>query len=93
MKLGRCFPVDIKKNKSPQETDRPSVFVFKDVEEQDYKVICSPAKARELLKQGFTLADIKQNSRPKESDCPTIFVFEITDEFLEDFKKINNNEI
>ena len=91
MKLGRSFPVDIKKNKNPRELDKPSVFVFEKLDDQDYKVICNPVKARGLLRDGFKLVDIKENSRPKSEDCPTVFVFEITDEFLEDLSKINNN--
>lgn len=90
MKLGRCFPVDIKKNKNPRSFDKPSVFVFENIDGKDYKVICSPSKARELLKEGKKLVDIKENSRPKEMDAPTVFVFEATQEFAEDFNKICN---
>lgn len=93
MKLGRCFPSDIKKNKNPRELDTPSVFVFENVDEKECKVVCSPSKARNLLKDGKRMVDIKENSRPKESDSPTVFVFEVTKEFTEDFNKIceNNN--
>jgi len=93
MKLGKCFPVDIKKNNNPRESDKPSVFVFENLDGKESKIVFSPSKARSLLKDGYKLIDIKENSRPKETDSPTVFVFEITDNFLEDFQKIYNNEI
>jgi hypothetical protein len=92
MKLGRCFPVDIKPHRESKETDAPSVFVFQSVYEKEYKVIQSPAEARHLLKDGKRLVDIKPNARPKESDVPTVFVFEVTKEFEEDFAKICESE-
>lgn len=92
MKLGRCFPIDIKENKNPRETDKPSVFVFENLDDQDSKIVFSPAKARSLLKDGYKMVDIKRNARPKENDKPSVFVFEITKEFIEDFQKIYNNE-
>ena len=91
MKLGNCFPVDIKKNTNQRESDKPSVFVFENLDDKESKIVFSPSKARALLKDGYKLIDIKENSRPKESDSPTVFVFEITTQFLEDFKKIYNN--
>jgi len=92
MKLGRCFPVDIKEHKNPKEIDRPSVFVFKNVDDKEFKVICNPARARNLLKEGFKLVDIKVNLHPRDTDSPTIFVFEITEEFIKDFAKICEEE-
>ena len=92
MKLGNCFPVDIKKNNNPRETDKPSVFVFENLDGKEAKIVFSPAKARQLLKDGAKLLDIKKNARPKEKDAPTVFVFEITEQFLEDYKKVFNNE-
>ena len=93
MKLGHCFPIDIKKNRNPREQDKPSVFIFENVDEKDFKVICSPARARTLLKEGFKMVDIKENARPKESDSPTIFIFEVTKEFIQDFSQICEEEI
>ena len=91
MKLGSCFPVDIKKNTNPRESDKPSVFVFENLDGKESKVVFSPSKARSLLKNNYKMIDIKENSRPKESDSPTVFVFEVTTQFLEDFQKIYNN--
>ena len=91
MKLGNCFPVDIKKNTNPRESDKPSVFVFENLDDKESKIVFSPSKARSLLKDNYKMIDIKENSRPKESDSPTVFVFEITEQFLEDSKKIYNN--
>lgn len=93
MKLGNCFPVDIKKNNNPRESDKPSVFVFENLDGKESKVVFSPSKARSLLQDGYKMLDIKANSRPKETDSPTVFVFEMTQQFLEDFQKIYNNEI
>ena len=93
MKLGRCFPVDIKENRNPRETDKPSVFVFENLDGRASKIVFSPAKARSLLKDGYKMIDIKCNARPKENDKPSVFVFEITKDFIEDFQKIYNNEI
>jgi hypothetical protein len=92
MKLGRCFPVDIKRNNNPRESDKPSVFVFENLDGKESKIVFSPAKARSLLKESYKMIDIKENARPKENDAPTVFVFEINEEFLEDFKKTYNNE-
>ena len=92
MKLGRCFPVDIKRNNNPRESDKPSVFVFENLDGKEAKIVFSPAKARDLLKKMYKLIDIKENARPKEKDAPTVFVFEITEQFLEDYKKVFNNE-
>lgn len=93
IKLGNCFPVDIKKNSDPRESDKPSVFVFENLDDKESKVVFSPVKARSLLKDGYKMIDIKPNSRPQESDSPTVFVFEITKQFLEDFQKVYNNKI
>jgi len=92
MKLGNCFPVDIKRNNNPRETDKPSVFVFENLDGKDAKIIFSPAKARDLLKKSYRMIDIKENQRPKENDAPTVFVFELTEQFIEDYKKVYNNE-
>lgn len=92
MKLGNCFPVDIKRNNNPRETDKPSVFVFENLDGKEAKIIFSPAKARDLLKKNYKMIDVKKNARPKENDAPTVFVFEITQQFLEDYKKVFNNE-
>lgn len=90
MKLGHCFPVDIKKNNNKRESDKPSVFVFENLDGKESKIVFSPAKARSLLKDGYKMIDIKENSRPKEEDSPTVFVFEVTPQFLEDYQKIYN---
>ena len=91
MKLGNCFPVDIKRNNNPRESDKPSVFVFENLDGKESKIVFSPSKARSLLQNNYKMIDIKENSRPKESDSPTVFVFEVTPKFLEDFQKIYNN--
>ena len=88
MKLGRCFPVDIKANKNPRETDSPSVFVFENLDNQESKIVFSPSRARQLLKDKYRMIDIKRNARPKENDKPTVFIFEVTNEFIEDSQKI-----
>jgi hypothetical protein len=92
MKFGRCFPVDIKKNRNTRETDSPSVFAFQNLDGQESKLVFSPSKARALLKDGYKMVDIKKNQRPKENDSPTVFVFEITKQFLEDFQKVYNKD-
>lgn len=92
MKLGRCFPADIKPHKESKETDVPSVFVFENICGKECKVIRNPAEARHLLKDGKRLIDIKPNKCPKDSDIPTVFVFEVTKEFEEDFAKICESE-
>lgn len=92
MKLGRCFPSDIKPHAEPEETDAPSVFVFENICGKDFKVIRNPAEARHLLREGKKLVDIKPNSCPKEFDVPTVFVFDATQEFEEDFAKICESE-
>lgn len=91
MKMGNCFPVDIKKNSNPRESDKPSVFVFENLDGQESKIVFSPSKARSLLKDGYKMVDIKQNQRPKEEDSPTVFVFEVTQQFIEDSQKLYNN--
>ena len=52
MKLGRCFPADIKPHKESKETDTPSVFVFENICGKEFKVIRNPAEARHLLQEG-----------------------------------------
>lgn len=92
MKLGRCFPADIKPHKESKEIDTPSVFVFENICGKEFKVIRNPAEARHLLQEGKRLVDIKPNAYPKESDLPTVFVFEVTQDFEEDFAKICESE-